>query len=167
MRTCARGGAGVAWDRAGIERNRLFQAIMGCVRVVVLVVILGAIGFVIYDNVRPQEQGAGKSPGGPAAPPPAKAGDMANVTGNTIACPVAEDILKFRDLLRASTDRQAAASYASEHRCLVLTKFKDYRIESYSARYAAVCLQIPAQKQCHWMPLDGLTIKQSPPSPVR
>src|SRR5262245_20591273 len=145
----------------------LFQAIMGCVRVVVLVVIFGVIGYVIYDNVRPQDQGSGKNPGGPAVPPPAKAGDMANVTGNTIACPVATDVVKFRELLRASSDRQGAASYASEHRCLVLTKFKDYRVESYSARYAAVCLQIPNQKQCHWMPLDGLTIKPGAPSPVR
>jgi hypothetical protein len=139
----------------------IFQAFMGCVRVVVLVVILGAIGYVIYDNLR-LDKGSATNPARPA-PPPAKAGDMATVAGNTVACPVVEDILKFRDLLRASTDRGPAATYAGEHRCQVLTKFKDYRIETYSARYAAVCLQVPGQKQCHWMPLDGLNIKQSAP----
>jgi hypothetical protein len=140
----------------------IFQAFMGCVRVVVLVVILGAVGYVIYDNLR-LDKGSATKPAGPASPPPAKAGDMATVAGNTVACPVVEDILKFRDLLRASTDRGPAATYAGEHRCQVLTKFKDYRIETYSARYAAVCLQVPGQKQCHWMPLDGLNIKQSAP----
>jgi hypothetical protein len=140
----------------------IFQAFMGCVRVVVLVVILGAVGYVIYDNLR-LDKGSATKPAGPAPPPPAKAGDMATVAGNTVACPVVEDILKFRDLLRASTDRGPAATYAGEHRCQVLTKFKDYRIETYSARYAAVCLQVPGQKQCHWMPLDGLNIKQSTP----
>jgi hypothetical protein len=139
----------------------IFQAFMGCVRVVVLVVILGAVGYVIYDNLR-LDKGSATKPAAPA-PPPAKAGDMATVAGNTVACPVVEDILKFRDLLRASTDRGPAATYAGEHRCQVLTKFKDYRIETYSARYAAVCLQVPGQKQCHWMPLDGLNIKQSAP----
>jgi hypothetical protein len=143
----------------------VFQAFMGCLRVVLVVVIFGAIGYVIYDNLRPHE-GNPKNPTD-AAPPLAKAGDMATVTGNTVACPVVEDILKFRDLLRASTDRQPAATYANEHRCPVLTKFKDYRVETYSARYAAVCLQVPGQKQCQWMPLDGLTIKPSAPPPAR
>jgi hypothetical protein len=141
----------------------IFRAFMGCVRVVVLVVIFGAIGYVVYDNMR-LDRGSGKSAGSSApTPPPAKAGDMASVTGNTVACPVPEDVLKFRDVLRASSDRQPAATYAAEHRCVVLTKFRDYRIETYSPRYAAACLQVPGQKQCHWMPIDGLTIKQSAP----
>src|SRR5262245_48133921 len=139
----------------------IFRAFMGIVRVVVLVAILGVIGYVVYDNMRLDRSSPGKP--SPPPPPPAKAGDMVTLTGNTVACPVPEDVLKFRDVLRASSDRQPAATYAAEHRCVVLTKFKDYRIETYSARYAAACLQVPGQKQCHWMPIDGLTIKQSAP----
>src|SRR5436190_7634577 len=124
------------------------RALMACVRVVVLVVILGAIGYVIYDNMR-LDQASPKNPGS-AAPPVPKVGDVATVNASTVACPVVEDVLKVRDLLRAHTDRQPASTYAVEHRCILLARSKDYRIEAASAGRGAACLQVPGQRQCHW-----------------
>jgi hypothetical protein len=134
----------------------LFRLLMACVRVVVLVAILGVIGYVIYDNTRPDPSG-GKGPG--SEPPVPKAGDMAVVTGDAIGCPVPDDVLKVKNLLRTNTDRQPAASFVTEHRCVVLSRVKDYKVETYSARYNAACLQVPGQAKCQWAPVESLRIK--------
>jgi hypothetical protein len=139
----------------------LFRVLLGTVRVVVLVAVLGVIGYVIYDNTRPDPSG-GKSTGSEAPPP--KAGDMAAVTGDAIGCPVPEDVLKVKNLLRTNTDRQPAASYSVDHGCVVLSRVKDYRIQAYSAKTNAVCLQVPGQTKCQWAPVESLRIKQSAPS---
>ena len=156
---------GTAARRTGDRRlvgsgKMLFRALLGCVRVVVLFAVLGVIGYVIFDNLR---SGDGRTK--TSMPPPPKAGDLASSNDNVVACPVAEDALKVINLLRSNTDRQPAASYSVEHGCTVLSKLKDYKIEAYSTRYGAACLQVPGRKQCYWASADVLTIKQSSPPP--
>ena len=132
----------------------LFRAAMACVRVVVVIVILGAIIFVIYDNSR-SDSGTANT----AMYVVPKVGDTATLNNNAVACPTADDALKIKDLLRTFTDRQPAATYSVEHGCSVLAKSKGYTIRAYSARHAAVCLEVPNQKPCYWTTIDGLTIK--------
>jgi hypothetical protein len=131
----------------------LFRAFMACVRVVVVIAILGAIAFVIYDNIRSDRAANTTLYIVP------KAGDTATLNNNALACPNADDVLKIKDLLRTFTDRQPAATYSMEHGCSVLTKSKSYTIRAYSARHAAVCLEIPNQKPCYWATIDALTTK--------
>jgi hypothetical protein len=138
----------------------LLRALLACVRVVVLFAVLGVIGYVVYDNIRSGDGRAKTS-----MPPPPKAGDTVSISDNVVACPVPEDALKVKSLLRSSTDRQPAASYAVEHGCTVLSKSRDYKIETYSTRYGAACLQVPGRKQCYWTWADVLTIRQSSPPP--
>jgi hypothetical protein len=88
-----------------------------------------------------------------------KAGDLATLNNNAVACPSPEDTLKVRDLLRTFADRQPAATYSLEHGCSVLTKVKNYTIRAYSSRHGAVCLEVPDQKPCYWTSIDGLTTK--------
>jgi hypothetical protein len=132
----------------------LFRAVMACVRVAVVAAILGVIVFVLYDNLR---SGHGTANTALYAVP--KVGDMATLDNNAVACPIADDALKIKNLLRTFTDRQPAASYSLEHGCSVLTKSKSYKVRAYSARHAAVCLEIPDQKPCYWTTIDGLTTK--------
>ncbi len=132
----------------------LFRAFMACVRVVVVIAILGVIAFVIYDNSR-SDRGTANT----AMYIVPKAGDTATLNSNAVACPNADDALKIKDLLRTFTDRQPAATYSVEHGCSVLTKSKSYTIRAYSARHAAVCLEVPNQKPCYWTTIDGLTTK--------
>jgi hypothetical protein len=130
----------------------IFRAVMTCVRVVVLTAILGVIVFVIYDNIR-----SGQGTVNTAVYTVPKVGDTATLNNNAVACPIADDALKIKDLLRTFTDRQPAATYSVEHGCSVLTKSKSYTIRAYSARHAAVCLEVPNQKPCYWTTIDGLT----------
>jgi hypothetical protein len=127
---------------------------MACVRVIVLTAILGVIVFVIYDNVR-SDRGTANT----AMYVVPKVGDTATLNNNAVACPIADDALKIKNLLQSFTDRQPAATYSAEHGCSVLTKSKSYTIRAYSARHAAVCLEIPDQKPCYWTTIDGLTTK--------
>ena len=131
-----------------------FRAVMACVRVAAVAAILGVIVFVIYDNIR-----SGQGTGNTALYSVPKVGDTATLDNNAVACPVPDDALKIKNLLRTFTDRQPAASYSLEHGCSVLTKSKSYAIRAYSARHAAVCLEIPDQKPCYWTTIDGLTTK--------
>jgi hypothetical protein len=126
---------------------------MACVRLVVLIAILGVIVVVVYDNIR-SDQGSVT-----ALYSVPKAGDAATLSNNAVACPIPEDALKVKDLLRSFTDRQPAATYAVEHGCSVLTKLKSYTIRAYSSRHGAVCLEVPDQKPCYWTTVDGLTTK--------
>src|SRR6476620_6904582 len=130
----------------------LFRAFMACVRVVVVAAILGAIVFVIYDNSR-----SGPEAANTAMYTVPKAGDTATLNNNAVACPTAADALKIKDLLGTFTDRQPAATYSLQHGCSVLTKSKSYKIRAYSARHAAVCLEVLNQKPCYWTTIDGLT----------
>ena len=130
----------------------LFRAFMACVRVVVVIAILGVIVFVIYDNSR-SNQGTANT----AMYIVPKVGDTATLNNNAVACPTAADALKIKDLLRTFTDRQPAATYSLEHGCSVLTKSKSYTVRAYSAQNAAVCLEVPNQKPCYWTTIDGLT----------
>jgi hypothetical protein len=130
----------------------IFRAVMTCVRVVVLTAMLGVIVFVIYDNIR-----SGQRTVSTAVYTVPKLGDTATLNNNAVACPIADDALKIKDLLRTFTDRQPAATYSVEHGCSVLTKSKSYAIRAYSARHAAVCLEVPNQKPCYWTTIDGLT----------
>jgi hypothetical protein len=132
----------------------LFRTFMAGVRVVVLTAILGVIVFVIYDNSR-----SDRGPANTAMYIVPKAGDTATLNNNAVACPNADDALKIKDLLRSFTDRQPAATYSVEHGCAVLTKSKNYTIRAYSARHAAVCLDVPNQKPCYWTTIDGLITK--------
>jgi hypothetical protein len=132
----------------------LFRAFMACVRVFVLTAILGVIVFVLYDNIRSDRGTANTSMY--IVP---KVGDTATLNNNAVACPIADDTLKIKYLLRTFTDRQPAATYSVEHGCSVLTKSKSYTIRAYSARHAAVCLEVPDQKPCYWTTIDGLTTK--------
>src|SRR5262249_30847752 len=150
-------GQGSAVKKHGSRRKMLWQVVLSCVRVAVLVAIIGGIGYVVYDNVR-SDQGSPKNSAKPAPPVP-KAGDVVTINGNAVACPAPEDMLKVRDLLRTNSDRQPAASYAVQHNCIVLSKSRDYKIEAYSARNNAGCLQVPSQRQCYWTPVDVLTTK--------
>jgi len=127
---------------------------MACVRVAAVAAILGVIVFVIYDNIR-----SGQGTGNTALYSVPKVGDTATLDNNAVACPVADDASKIKNLLRTFTDRQPAATYSVEHGCSVLTKSKSYTIRAYSARHAAVCLEIPDQKPCYWTTIDGLTIR--------
>jgi hypothetical protein len=127
---------------------------MACVRVVVLAAILGVIVFVLYDNIRSSRGTANTAMY--AVP---KVGDTATLDNNAVACPVADDTLKIKNLLRTFTDRQPAATYSLEHGCSVLTKSNSYTVRAYSARPAAVCLEVPNQKPCYWVTIDGLTTK--------
>jgi hypothetical protein len=132
----------------------LFRTFMAGVRVVVLAAILGVIAFVIYDNSR-----SDRGPANTAVYVVPKAGDTATLNNNAVACPNADDALKIKDLLRSFTDRQPASTYSVEHGCAVLTKSRSYTIRAYSARHAAVCLEVPNQKSCYWATIDGLTTK--------
>jgi hypothetical protein len=132
----------------------LFRVVMACVRVAVLAAILGVIVFFLYDNIR-----SGQGTGNTALYSVPKVGDTATLDNNAVACPVPDDALKIKNLLRTFTDRQPAATYSVEHGCSVLTKSKSYKIRAYSARHAAVCLEIPDQKPCYWATIDGLTIR--------
>ena len=127
---------------------------MTCVRVVVLVCIIGVIVFVVYDNTRSDQGGVNTTMY--SVP---KAGDVVALNNNAVACPVPEDALKVKDLLRTFTDRQPAATYSVEHGCSVLTKLKSYTVRAYSSRHAAVCLEVPDQKPCYWTIIDGVTTK--------
>jgi hypothetical protein len=69
----------------------IFQAIMTCVRVVVLTAILGVIVFVIYDNIR-----SGQRIVNTAVYTVPKVGDTATLNNNAVACPIADDALKIR-----------------------------------------------------------------------
>jgi hypothetical protein len=134
------------------------EMILAVVRIVVLVAIFGAIGFVIYDNVRePPKRDQTLAP-----PPLPSVGDIASVNAGTVACPVIDDVLKVRDLLRTHTDRQPAAAYSVERRCVVLARAQDYRIEQVSAGRRTACLQVAGQRQCQWAPLDVLTTRAGP-----
>src|SRR5436309_7447384 len=106
----------------------LFRAFMACVRVVVVIAILGVIVFVIYDNSR-SDPGTANI----AMYSVPKVGDTATLNNNAVACPTADDALKIKDLLRTFTDRQPAATYSMERGCSVLTKSKGYTIRAYSA----------------------------------
>jgi hypothetical protein len=119
---------------------------MDCVRVVVLVVVVGVIVFVVYDNIRLDQGNVNTTLY--SVP---KAGDIVVLSNNVVACPVPEDALKVRELLRTVVDRQPAATYSAEHGCSVLTKLKSYTIRAYSSRHAAVCLEVPDQKPCYWI----------------
>jgi hypothetical protein len=131
----------------------LFRAVMACVRVAVLAAILGVIVFLLYDNIR---SGGTANTALYTVP---KIGDTATLDNNAVACPIADDTLKIKTLLRTFTDRQPAATYSVEHGCSVLTKSKSYTVRAYSARHAAVCLEIPDQKPCYWTTIDGLTTR--------
>jgi hypothetical protein len=139
-------------SRAPSSKLMLFRAFMACVRIFVVVAILGAIVFVIYDNSRSRPKTANTEIY--AVP---KAGDTATLNNNAVACPNAADALQIKDLLRTFTDRQPAATYSLEHGCSVLIKSKTFTIRAYSARYAAVCLEVPNQEPCYWTTIDGLT----------
>jgi hypothetical protein len=132
----------------------LFRFVMACVRVAVLTAILGVIGIVLYDNIR-----SGQGTANTALYAVPKVGDTATLDNNAVACPIADDALKVKNLLRTFTDRQPAATYSVEHGCSVLTKSKSYTVRAYSARHAAVCLEIPDQKPCYWTTIDGLTTR--------
>jgi hypothetical protein len=135
------------------------EVILAVVRIVVLVVIVGAIGYVIYDNVRQEPPKKNQTTWAPSLP---NVGDIATVNAGTVACPVVDDVLKVRALLRANTDRQPAAAYSVEHRCVVLGRAQDYRIEAVSAGRGTACLQVPGQRQCQWTPLELLTTRPGP-----
>jgi hypothetical protein len=133
------------------------QVILACVRLIVLVGIVGGIGYVIYDNMSTDKGSDGK----PAKPPPPSipnVGDMVTMNSNIVACPVPEDVDKVRALLRTNADRQPAASYAVEHRCMVLAKSKSFKVEAQSVRRGTACLRVPGQSQCYWTPADALDI---------
>jgi hypothetical protein len=136
------------------------EVILAGVRILVLVVIVGVIGYVIYDNViasdPPKKSQTAWAPSLPSV------GDIATVNAGTVGCPVVDDVLKVRDLLRAHTDRQPASAYAVEHRCVVLARAQDYRIEAVSAGRNTACLQVPGQRQCQWAPLDLLKTRPGP-----
>ena len=137
----------------------LVRAIIACVRIVVVVAIFGAIGYVIYDNmVSEQEKHL------PTAPPIPMIGDMAIMTNTTVGCPAPEDVAKVKDLLSRYTDRQPAASYSVEHGCIVLSKFKSFKVQAYSAKHGAECLQVAGQQHCLWAPVEMLS-KLSTPAP--
>ena len=84
------------------------QVILACVRVVVLIAIVGGIGYVIYDNMSADKGGNGKS-AKPPTPSIPNVGDSVTMNSSVVACPVPEDVDKVRALLRTSTDRQPAA----------------------------------------------------------
>lgn len=132
----------------------MFSAIMTCVRLVVLLAIVGPIAYIVYDITR-SDVGT-KSKTGLPAPSISKIGDTVTMNANTVACPTPEDVAKVRDLLSKYSDRQFASSYVTEHRCVVLAKSKGYKVEAHSAGREAECLQLPGQQQCYWAPVDAL-----------
>jgi hypothetical protein len=138
----------------------IFRALIACLRVVVVVAILGAIGYVIYDIMVSDQE---KRPLA-TAPPVPMIGDMAMMTNTTVGCPAPEDVGKVKDLLSRYTDRQPAASYSVEHGCIVLSKFKSFKVQAYSAKHGTECLQVAGQQHCLWAPVEMLT-KQSAPAP--
>jgi len=133
------------------------QVILACVRVIVLIAIVGGIGYVIYDNMRADKGGNGKS-AKPPTPSIPNVGDSVIMNSSVVACPVPEDVDKVRALLRTSTDRQPAASYAVEHRCMVLPKSKSFKVEAQSVQRGTACLRVPGPPQCYWTPADALDV---------
>ena len=134
-----------------------WPVILACVRVVVLFGIVGAIGYVVYDNLVADKGGDGK-PAKLPTPSIPNVGDTVTMNTNVVGCPVPEDVDKVRALLRANTDRQPAASYAVDHRCMVLAKSKSLKVEAQSLQRGTVCLRVPGQPQCYWTPADALDV---------
>jgi hypothetical protein len=131
------------------------QVILACVRVIVLLVIVGGMGYVIYDNMS-ADKGAGGKPGKPPTPSIPSVGDTVTMNANIVGCPISDDVDKVRELLRTNSDRQPAASYAVEHRCMVLGKSKTFKVEAQSVQRGTACLRVPGQPQCYWTPADAL-----------
>jgi hypothetical protein len=101
--------------------------------------------------------GNGKS-AKPPTPSIPNVGDSVIMNSSVVACPVPEDVDKVRALLRTSTDRQPAASYAVEHRCMVFPKSKSFKVEAQSVQRGTACLRVPGQPQCYWTPADALDV---------
>jgi hypothetical protein len=137
----------------------LLEFIVACVRVIVLVVIVGGIGYVIYDNLS-SDGAASLKTAKSLAPSLPNVGDTVTINSNIVACPIPEDVSKVRELLRTNSDRQPAASYAVEHRCMVLAKSKSFKVDAQSAQRGTACLRVPGQPQCYWTPIDALDISQ-------
>jgi hypothetical protein len=131
------------------------QVMLACVRVIVLFGIVGGIGYVIYDNLS-ADKGGGGTPGKPPAPSIPNVGDTVTMNSNIVGCPIPADVDKVRELLRTNSDRQPAASYAVEHRCLVLGKSKSFKVEAQSVQRGTACLRVPGQPQCYWTPAEAL-----------
>lgn len=133
------------------------QLILACVRVIVLFAIIGVIGYVIYDNVRADKGGEGKPAKRPTPSMPST-GDTVTMNANVVGCPSPDDVDKVRELLRTNSDRQPAASYAVEHRCMVLTKSKSFKVDTLSAQRRTACLRVPGQSQCYWTPAEAFDV---------
>jgi hypothetical protein len=134
-----------------------WQLILACVRVIVLFAIIGGIGYVIYDNVRANKGGDAKS-AMPPTPSLPNVGDTVTMNSNVVGCPIPDDLAKVRELLRTNSDRQPAASYAVEHRCMVLAKSKSFKVEAQSAQRRTACLRVPGQSQCLWTPAEAFDV---------